>query len=130
MKTNFCTIVLFLMLTLLLSCNKVKNREEPPSPQEYEYVHLIPDSLLTPEQRELRFILSQVIVEYVTIEDNKFVLHLDREGFRKKGIPDAYYLRLLKDMQDNNTYIDSTKLENIKEMLDEAKQEMSKMKLE
>lgn len=91
-----------------------KNKTE--KKENFQYVHVIPDSILTPDQLELKKKLMGIQLEYVVIEKNKFVLKLDRKDFIERGIPEEYYDLWMKNLKDNNRFIRKNKINNIDSM--------------
>ena len=72
----------------------------------YAFVHLIPDSLRTPEQRQLLDKLARVMLEHLEVKDNHLVFGLSKKEFLQEGIPEPYYYLLMEDLENNNRFID------------------------
>ncbi len=51
------------------------------------------------------------------------VLELNKEEFLKMGIPVRYYKIIKQNVQDNNTFIDTSGITNVEEMYNETKAE-------
>lgn len=88
--------------------------------KDFEYVHLIPDSLRTPEQKQLILLLYSVLVDSMVIENNHFVFKLNKTEFLKKGIPEPYYSLIMNDIKQNNIFIDSNVVEDMDQLLQDA----------
>lgn len=129
---RICTLLFYLLcFTYLLSFNSCnlkddyKKRNYQKSEKlrlldDYVYVHLIPDSLRTPEQKELILLLQNVLVEYMVIENNHFVFKMDKKEFINEGIPEPYYLIIMNDVKQNNVFIDSNNIKNVDSLLKES----------
>lgn len=80
-----------------------------------EYVHMIPDSIRTAEQQAVFDMLQQeiprIIGENVVVENGHFVFKMTREEFAATGIPVQYYDLLLKDIKNNNDFLDTADLD-------------------
>ena len=58
----------------------------------------------TPEQKKLDLAIIRIYVENIDLENNRLVLHLSREDFLKKGIPEAHYDKLVQNIEDLNFF--------------------------
>lgn len=83
----------------------------------YKYLGQIPDSLYTPEQKELVRRLDEIILKYTKAKDNHMALELTKEQFLAMGIPIRYYIILKKNIQENNNFMDTSGTAHIEEMI-------------
>lgn len=113
MKRRLLLFFVGLVLMFCFSCAKKFTSENRGKEQ---LVHLIPDSLLTPAQVELKKRIGEVIVKYVTIKDNKYVLSIRKREFINKGIPSEYYNLLKKNIKENNDFIRDNNIENVESL--------------
>ncbi len=114
---NFAVLTLFI-IPFLLSCkngnNVKKNNHKSDSSEvfdEYTKLHSIPESLLTPEQRNMLLNLDTLIRQNTIVVDNHMVLTINEEDFIKAGIHKAYYEKVQNEFKANNRYIDSLNLD-------------------
>lgn len=109
-----------LVLVFLLSCccnikkTNVRNSVEKDT---FEYVHLIPDSLRTIEQKKMFLLLQKTITENLQVKDNHLYFTLSEKEFVKRGISAQYYNKLQQDLEDANNYIDLNGIENVDTIL-------------
>jgi hypothetical protein len=122
---NFIRPVFVLLVSILFSVS-CQNNNEQQTDLKNDYVHLKPDSILSAKEIELKRTLGNIVNEYIVIENNKFVFKLTKKEFIKKGVPEKYYNLILRNIQDNNKYIDSLKIDNIDALLEHAKNEYKK----
>ena len=128
----FLNILLIATIVAFASCGK--QAESKPAIA-VDSLEIMIDSLMTPEQKTLIYrvreddlteeertmlkLLEDVIIEYMTVENNHFKFNLSKEDFVKKGLPIGFYYRIQKDVRDNNKFIDSMKLD-AEEMLNKT----------
>lgn len=124
MKETF----LFCFLVLLLSCNGTTvNRNgldtasAPYFDPDFEYIHMIPDSLRTADQNEFLKHLQQVIDDHLQSENNELVFTLGKAEFVAKGIPEAYYILIMKDLENNNKFFNESSI-NVDSVLDQSRE--------
>lgn len=108
---------LFLMFAVLaVSCNQTKlgktatsDADESVSAKidDSEYVHIKSRDSLSVEELELFKTLGKVLYENVTVENNKFTFTLEKDSFLNMGIPEKYYDLLMKNIEDNNRYLET-----------------------
>lgn len=125
---------LSIMLALLaFSCNQTKLwktaagdvAENVDAEIDYsEYVHIKPRDSLSAEELELFHTLEKVLYENVTVENNKFAFKLEKDSFLNMGIPEKYYDLLMKNISDNNRYLETE--QSVKLNLDSLWQETVK----
>lgn len=116
-----------ILLCCSFSCinsNVKKNKDNFQLQDNFEYVHLIPDSTRTPEQKKLYNLILKTVVQHLKIKENHIYLDLSEKEFLDKGIPKQYYDLLLHDLKSLNNFIDSTKLENVDSILRESYKEL------
>ena len=107
------------VLTFLLSgcCNKTRVVDKCLEKDTFEYVHLIPDSLRTVEQKELFLLLQKTITENLQVRDNHLYFTLSENDFVQRGIPVQYYNKLQQDLDDANNFIDLKGIERVDSIL-------------
>ncbi len=74
-----------------------------------------PDSVLTVSQLATKKKINKLLKEYLTVEDNQFVLLAEPEDFEKAGLSKYYYIMYKKSFNDVNRAIDSLGIQNLKE---------------
>ncbi len=121
----FKVIYFFIVVITILSCQH-KISKKGGDKQKFEYVHLLPDSLLNSSQLELKHKLQMILIESVVIKDNKFVLTTSKKDFMDMGIPVEYYKLLKKNMKDNNDFIRDNKIEDVSGLYDITIKQMKK----
>lgn len=113
MNAKFLAVILFISFYSCQEREPTDNTVAPVAKEDYfepgkEYVHMIPDSLRTPEQQaifeKLQKQLPRILAEHVVVEDSILVLNMNRNEFEKTGVPDQYYDLLLKDIQNINYF--------------------------
>lgn len=111
---------LVVLVFLLSCCCNIKETKVDKSLEKdtFEYVHLIPDSLRTVEQKKLFLLLQKTITENLQVRDNHLYFTLSEKDFVKKGIPVHYYNKLQQDLDDANNFIDLNGIERIDTILD------------
>lgn len=77
----------------------------------YRYVHLIPESERTVEQKAMLDTLNKLIAENLVADGNQLVFKLSKDEFLSNGIPEEYYDLIQKDLQANNRYLDTANLD-------------------
>lgn len=128
MNQNTSTLFSGLLITLsalLLSCN---NPKEAKNEEEFTYIHLIPDSLQTPEQKAFVDRLNRIISENTKIEENHFCLTISEDDFVKQGFPAEYHTLMKKNYKEINCFIDSQLTENPQKIWLDAVHEYNKRK--
>ncbi len=81
-----------------------------------KFVHMIPDSIATPHQKELKGKLIKMVIDCVKVENNKMVLRATKKDFEQRGIPAYYYDRLKYELKVNNRFIRENKMDHVEEM--------------
>lgn len=87
----------------------------------------MPDSVLTTEQVALKRKIGEVIVDFVVVKNNKFVLTLNKKEFVKRGIPLEYYRLLKRNIKENNDFIQNENMENVEFLFHETLIHLKKM---
>lgn len=113
------SILIACVLLFLFSCQERNKRSDVQKTTSdtsyfdpnYEYIHLIPDSLRTKEQNDILDTLNSVVARNMGIKDGHLIFKMTKEEFVKKGIPVQYYDLILKDINANNNYLDTAKLQ-------------------
>jgi hypothetical protein len=124
-------LYILLALLALCSCNQQKVISEA------EYNDLIkelgwdqPDSLMSPEQLEIKQKATLVTFENTVVKDNEMHLTVGRSHFVRQGLPAACYDVILFNYHTNNKVIkdlkktEAGKMIDIAEAFEEAKKEM------
>lgn len=58
----------------------------------------------TPEQKKLSREIMEVYVNHIDFEDGLLAVHISRDEFVGKGIPEVYYDELVQSIQDMNAF--------------------------
>lgn len=106
-------LVLF-FLPLCVACVQIDDKEL--SRTEYDKalkqtILIIPDSLLTCEQLELKIRLLDIIYEKVYVEDNNIKLSAEKELFKQSGIPSLYYDVINYQLEETSSAVKKWKSE-------------------
>lgn len=126
-------IIVPIMVFILFSCQNSNNtveskeitkKEEPYFRSNYHYAQQTPDSLRTLEQNALLKKLSIVLYENLAVKDNNMVCNLSEKEFVAKGIPVEYYELILKDMVNNNKFINESNITNMDSILRESNKQI------
>lgn len=81
------------------------------------YVDKIPDSLLTVEQLEMKRSLEKVVLNFLKVENNRFVFRMKRSVFLKESnLPEVYYNRIKNEIKTNNRFIKENKMRDVEKM--------------
>lgn len=126
-------IIISTLCVLLISCNSsqaeksasnvtIKSQNKTVIFQldtNFEYAHLIPDSLRTPEQQKIVKALFTAIEKYTTIDtcNNKLVFNAAVKDFTDMGLAKQYYdlwQQNVKDVNKNNNPNDNPVVIDIK----------------
>lgn len=115
-------IIISALCLLLISCNSQPSGNSSDKPADntsscqpakfqldpnFEYAHLIHDTLRTPQQKEMVKTLYTAIEKYTTIDtvNNKLVFNATEKDFADMGLARQYYslwLQNVKDVNENN----------------------------
>lgn len=109
--------------SIFISCTNRTTKDEQVSfklQKDYQYVHLVPDSLRTSEQQKLCDLILETIVHNLKVEDNHLVFSLSERAFLKSGIPKPYYDLLQQNLRDANCLIDSVGVKGMDSILNES----------
>jgi hypothetical protein len=87
----------------------------------YPYFSKIPDSLRTPQQKELAKALVDVLLNGVVVKDNKYGLIFSKEECLARGLPAKYYEELKNNIKTNNSYFEAYGVKEIDKIKDKAK---------
>lgn len=108
-------------IILFISCsNSVKEEKKAQLQKGYEYVHLIPDSLRTPEQQKLYHLILETVISHLKVDNNHLSFSLSELDFTNRGIPKPYYELLQHSIKDANHFIDSVGINNMDSILRES----------
>lgn len=101
--------ILFVLLLIFSACKE--NRAIISSlPIQEEEIYLVPDSLLTQEQLEMKkeYIqkIQAVVMEYVKVVDSsRMEFIMKKQDFLKTGLPKSVYKKIKKEMRINNRFL-------------------------
>ena len=118
--------LLFLALAFVVfSCT---GAEKVISEEQYKgYVNqsyrLVPDSLMTEEQKRIKEAELLIVRSYVGEDAGKMVLTVGRDYYREQGIPEYYYDMALYELDQNNKLIEQLN----KELDDSNKIDVAKL---
>lgn len=93
--------------------------KDPNLDPDFEYVHLIPDSLRTEEQNKFLNDLQALFIENIKADKYKMEFTLSEEEFVAKGFPKEYYTLLQKSIEENNKFFKENNIENVNSIIDE-----------
>lgn len=122
------TSLILCTVLFLFSCqnnskviDQVKSEQAVPYfKPDFDYVQQTPDSLWTPEQKELVKKLQAVVTpENLKVVDDQVVFTLTKEEFVSMGIPEEYYELIEKDMVNNNKFFKENNV-NVDSMMKES----------
>ena len=115
------------VVLFLLSCkNEVKKQkdivpvETPSLDPNYEYIHMIPDSLQTKEQKNFVKKLKDVVFKYHKVVDNQMVFTLSRKEFMEMGFPEEYYNLIERGLIDNNKFFRDNNIQDVDSLFKES----------
>ena len=91
----------------------MKNKENTDDPNKELISHMrtllvTPDSLRSEEDKELLKYLESVLYERLIVSDGKLKITIDKEEWKAKGLNEAYYDMMKKNVEDINNIIDTT----------------------
>ncbi|VTP99491.1 Uncharacterised protein [Sphingobacterium daejeonense] len=119
MLLRFTFYFLIIGFSLLVSACNNQNKD-------FRYVQTIPDSLRTSEEKMVANQLIKVLIEDIKVENNKIVLKSSKSDFKSKGIPIQYFNKLTDDIDNTNKYMNSNNVNNIQELVDSLKSNLSR----
>lgn len=101
-------IVLFLcLITLFSSCRQEKVISQEQYNQYAEQIGLLlPDSLKTPEQIQIKEEMTEIIFSKTEVRKNRMHLTVGREYFVEQGLPDFCYDMAVFDHNNTNKVIE------------------------
>ena len=101
-------LIFLLVLVVLYACDVNTNSTNDQTPKSWaETVMAIPDDMATPDELKLKNTVLKVIGEGVAVENNQFVLTLDKKHFKNCGIPEVYYDLLEKELIETNRALET-----------------------
>lgn len=96
-------LIFLLVLVVLYACDVNTNSTNDQTPKSWaETVMAIPDDKATPDELKLKNTVLKVIGEGVAVENNQFVLTVDKKYFKSCGVPEAYYDLLEAEFKETN----------------------------
>lgn len=111
MKINSLLIVIVLFIISCIQAKDMKTSNVDISGNDTttidysDYVHLKPKDSLSIEELEIFNKLEKIIYENMSVDNNnKFSFSIDRDSFINMGIPEKYYILLMKNIEDNNYF--------------------------
>lgn len=113
---NTSYIILLVLSISLFACGG--NRQAVSSvPIPEEEIYLVPDSLLTQEQLEMKkeYIqkIQAVVMEYVKVDSNSMEFIMKKQDFLKTGLPKSIYKKIKKEMKKNNRFLKENDIKNL-----------------
>lgn len=75
-----------------------------------DYVHLKPKDSLSIEELDIYNKLEKIIYENLSVDNNKFSFSIDKDSFINMGIPEKYYILLMKNIEDNNCFAEKNRI--------------------
>ena len=110
-------IILLVLSISLFACGSNRQVVSSASIPEEE-IYLVPDSLLTQEQLEMKkeYIqkIQAVVMEYVKVVDSsrtEFIMK--KQDFLKTGLPKSIYKKIKKEMRINNRFLKENDIKNL-----------------
>lgn len=122
--------ILLILLILSSACSESSGDWRNPNSLE-QSVLVIPDSILTKEQKTLKSSIEKMMIEKSVVKENRLILNVEKSYLPTVGIGEGYYKILLKQHDEtNNTYKKLIKdnpnfVFDLDKMLDDAKKEYS-----
>lgn len=114
---NTSYIILLVLSISLFACGSNRQVVSSASIPEEE-IYLVPDSLLTQEQLEMKkeYIqkIQTVVMEYVKVVDSsrtEFIMK--KQDFLKTGLPKSIYKKIKKEMRINNRFLKENDIKNL-----------------
>ena len=128
MKTTIRITAVVAAAIMAVSCigrpEKKPQETETVQTDDYRYVHLVPDSLRTEEDKKLVALLEETIVRNLTVKVNHLVFPLSEADFQTLGIPAPYYRLMMRELDNANRYIDSVGIKNMDSILKASYREL------
>ena len=127
MKHIYIFLNILLIATIMAFASCGKQADSKPVAIAVDSLKILADSLTTPEEREFMTriyeekmteddkkqlkLMYLVMGENLIIKDGYIKLNLSKEDYLKTGLSIGSYYRLLLNIRDNNSFIDSMKLD-------------------
>lgn len=110
-------IILLVLSISLFACGSNRQAVSSASIPEEE-IYLVPDSLLTQEQLEMKkeYIqkIQAVVMEYVkVIDSSRTEFIMKKQDFLKTGLPKSIYKKIKKEMRINNRFLKENDIKNL-----------------
>ena len=109
-------MVLILIFSSVFACRGHKNSAAIQVEKYRTRDKMMSDSLRTPKKRAELTKLTEVLSENLATKDNHIIFKLSKKDFKKTGLPEEYYHRILRELKTNNEFIDANNL-NADELL-------------
>ena len=109
-------IILLVLSISLFACGSNRQAVSSTSIPEEE-IYLVPDSLLTQEQLEMKkeYIqkIQAIVMEYVKVDSNSMEFTMKKQEFLKTGLPKSVYKKIKKEMKMNNCFLKENNIKNL-----------------
>ncbi|MCD8270699.1 MAG: hypothetical protein LUD46_21215 [Parabacteroides sp.] len=128
----FAVIVLFALNACYRQDNKVSYSEEIRADRSnadtlsLKPIYRLPDSLLTPEEVQLKRIYLQMIHDHLVVKNNRYKLELSKDSFLQLGLNALYYDELIKSINMTNEWVKQMKIDSLSSIFLRANQELEK----
>ncbi len=112
-----------IMLILFSSCKKdaIKYEISDSTIKELSLINSTPDSLMSAELKEKKLNLEKIMTNYIKVEKNKIITTATPRTFKDLNLSENYYNLLLKSIDDLNNYVKENNIENLDEIIRNAK---------
>ncbi len=122
--------LLGLSLIIGISALSCQNSYDHNSYRDYRFVHTIPDSLRTDEDKVILRKLVNIIVNDYEVKNNNVKLKSSKDDFKNQGIPIAYYYKINEDLDELNKYVNAIDTLDMKVLIDSLKEDMRRLVIE
>ena len=116
-------LLLLIMCTFLFSCNKNVHLDD--SREQYGYLMMTPDSLLTDSEKNAKSKIADIFFSKSEIVQNRVVLKFDKEDFAQAGLPGKYFDYAKEDIDNFNKGADLSNVD-LEDLFQEYKQKFQK----
>ncbi len=117
LKIEFIVIVICSIFSSCQHSQKATVNEEQCVMADTGNIHQVIDSTRLTKELEK---VQKLMVKYLKVENNHFVMPLTKEEFQQHGISDHYYKQMMDDIERANRCIDSLNIKDTKKMLQES----------
>ena len=130
MKTRLF-ILAVIAVALTFSCNNTQTEKVYP---DLGYLVITPDSLLSEEDLNIKIKLLDLFINNLkAINGNQIKVDISKEEFLKSGLPEEYYDKVMKDIDDSNVAMMADSLGlysglDLEKSIQDAKDHLEKLK--